>query len=98
MMNQDVLQRTDIEGLNDIRGRRWMFIGHVMRKGHDNDCGVALTWTPEGKKKRGRPKTRRRRTVEAEKKRAGWESWNEVRAAANDRDSLRRCVEALCAT
>ena len=43
--------------------RRW--IGHVLRKEHTHIPKVALRWTPEGKRK-GRPKSTWRRTVEAE--------------------------------
>ena len=32
------------------------------------------------------------------KPRGGWRSWNEVRAAANDRNGWRWCVHALYAT
>ena len=49
-----------------------------------NDRFAALEWTPEGRRARGRPKTSRRRTVEREGK-AGWKSWNLVKAAARDK-------------
>ena len=92
-MNQDVLQWTDMKRLgDDIRHRRWMFIGHIMKKRQDNDHGEALSGTPKGKRKKERPKTKWRRLVEAERIRAGWRLWYEVRAAANDRDNWRRCV------
>ena len=68
---------------DDIRRRRWMFSGQMMRKGQDNGCGVELIWTPEGQRKRGRPKTTWWRTPETDGARAGWKSWNEVRPAAN---------------
>ena len=83
-----------MERLNDIRRRQWMSMGHIMRKGQDNDYGVALTWAHEGKRKRGRHKTTWRRTAETERPRAGWRSRNEVRATANDRNSWFSCVEA----
>ena len=34
----------------------------------------AMTWTPEGKRTRGGPKTTWRRTVEKERAEAGWRS------------------------
>ena len=43
-------------------GRRWCWIGHVLRKEVNNDCAVVLGWKPEGKRNRGRPKTTWRRT------------------------------------
>ena len=41
-----------------------------------------MTWAPEAKR-RGRPKTTWRRTVEKERKEEGWESWNEVQTIAS---------------
>ena len=38
-----------------------------------------------GKRKRGRPKTTWRRTVEKERAEAGWRSWDEARVAAANR-------------
>ena len=33
---------------------RWRYIGHDLRKRNEEDQKVALIWTPEGKRKRGR--------------------------------------------
>lgn len=30
---------------------------HTMRKGYDNDCRTAMTWAPEGRRRRSRPRT-----------------------------------------
>ena len=51
----------------EVRRRRWNWIGHVLRKDRTDDCAVALGWTPEGRRKRGRPKTTWRRMVELER-------------------------------
>ena len=67
----------------------------LFRQQPDSDCVTVLTCTPEGK--RGRPKTTRRRTVEKERSRAGWQSWREMRTAAQDRNRWRVSVKALCA-
>ena len=97
--NKEVLKMAEIENLSeDVRRRRWKFIGHVMRKEPNNDCRTALTWAPEGRRKRGRPRTTWRRTAEREMEKAGWRNWSEVQMAAADRDGWRDCVEALCAT
>ena len=85
--NRELLERANVEKLSEeVRRRRWRFIGHVLRQQPDNDCVTALTWTPEGTRKRGRPKTTWRRTVEKERSKAGWQSWSEVRTAAQDRN------------
>ncbi|GIX73198.1 hypothetical protein CDAR_415331 [Caerostris darwini] len=46
---------------------------------------IALTWAPEGKRKRGRPMLTWRRMVENERNQTVWARWSEVRSAAADR-------------
>ena len=43
-------------------------MGHILRKEPNNHQRIALRWTPEGKRKRGRPKETWRCTVEREMK------------------------------
>ena len=94
--NRELLERANVERLSEeVRRRRWRFFGHILRQ--QPDCVTALTWIPEGKRKRGRPKATWRRTVEKERCKAGWQSWREVRTAAQDRNRWRAHVEALCA-
>ena len=57
-----------------------------------------LTWTPEGRRKFGRPKTTWRSTVENERRVLGWNCWNEARYVAADIASCRRCTSAVWAT
>ena len=61
----------------------------------NSKCETALTWTPEGRRKVGRPKTTWRSTIENERRILGWNSWNDVAA---DRANWRRCTSALWAT
>ena len=82
----------------EVKLRRWKMIGHILRQDHNNDCNIALTWAPEGKRRRGRPKTTWRRTVDKERREAGWKSWAEARTAAADREKWKSSVKALCAT
>jgi hypothetical protein len=79
-----------------ITKRRWKWIGHVLRKEPDDTNKIALYGTPEGKRKRGRPKVIWRRTVEAEIKRMK-ESWNSFQKTARDRHRWRALVAALLA-
>ena len=44
-----------------------------------------------------RPKTTWRRTVERERNKAGWKSWNVAKAAARNRECWSENVSALCA-
>ena len=56
-----------------------------------------LGWTPEGRRARGRPKTTWRRTVEQERNKAGWKSWEVAKSVAQDRKRWSVSVEDLCA-
>ena len=92
--------RTKLRPISEelVSRRRSKFIGHTLRQDQTSDSNIALTLAPAGRRKRGRPKTTWRRTVEKERADAGWRSWNETRIAAADRIEWRHSVEALCAT
>ena len=38
-------------------------IGHILRKDRNDDCNFAMSWAPEGKRRKGRPKTTWRHTL-----------------------------------
>ncbi|RUS71310.1 hypothetical protein EGW08_020929 [Elysia chlorotica] len=76
--------------------RIWRWIGHVLRKEQDAIPRVAVQWRPEGHRKRGRPKTTWRRTVEAEAAAMG-QSWGTLRMLAQDRERWKEFVAALIA-
>jgi hypothetical protein len=78
-----------------ISRRRWRWLGHILRKPAEDNCKVALTWAPEGKRKRGHPRTTWQRSAEAERKKLGWSRWNEVAAVAKDRERWRRFLVGL---
>ena len=97
--NNTVLEMAEVQKISaEVRRRRWNWIGHILRKDPHDDCAVALGWTPEGRRKRGRPKTTWRRMVEAERNGAGWRTWTSARRAAADRQRWRTDVQALCAS
>ena len=96
---KELLERASMKPLSvEVMSRRWKMIGHILRKDRNDDCNVAMSWAPEGKRRRGRPKTTWRRTAEKERQEAGWRSWEEVRTAATNREEWRSSVKALCAT
>ena len=47
----------------EIRRREFVWLGHTLRKGYDEIPSTALTWNPQGGRKRWRPKTDWHRTV-----------------------------------
>ena len=78
-----------------IQVRRWRWIGHILRKSPNDISRTALTWAPEGKRKRGRPRETWRRTVEKERNQLGWQSWEAAVASAADRDGWRNLLAGL---
>ena len=77
-----------------IMRRRWRWIGHVPRKEPGNITRTALQWTPERKRKRGRPNNTWRRTVEVEMKTLS-HIWGTIRKLAKNRQEWRTVVAAL---
>ena len=75
-----------------IKRRRWRWIGHVLRMNNQQNPCIALTWAPEGKKSRLRPKATWRRTVEEERQKMGFAIWSEAVTAARGRAGWRRQV------
>ena len=65
--NDEIRRRAGIEKISmQVRHRRWRWIGHVLRMPPDRNLHVALTWSPSGKRKRGRVRETWWRTVERE--------------------------------
>ncbi|XP_041367019.1 snake venom metalloproteinase BaP1-like [Gigantopelta aegis] len=71
--------------------RRWKWIGHVLRKDDTSITRTAVRWTPEGKRKRGRPKTTWRPTVEIEMKETGHADIAYVRVSEQSITESRGC-------
>ena len=71
--NYELRRRTGTEPIKQqVRRKRWKCIGHVLRMPPAALPRVALRWTPDGRRKRGRPKETWRRTVEKEMKENSW--------------------------
>jgi hypothetical protein len=96
--NEELYKKTGCKNVTtEIKRRRFKWLGHVLRMDPDSIPRTALRWTPQGKRKRGRPKTTWRRTVESELKELGI-TWGEAQKRAKDRNDWRSIVVALCST
>ena len=96
--NEELHRRTGVASVHEtVRGRRWRWLGHVCRMQSDSLPRTALRWTPQGKRKRGRPKETWRRTVERELKCRGLSLATAPRTAA-DRVRWRALVVASSTT
>ena len=94
--NVEIAARTGIDNIVDeIKRRRWRWLGHILRMNKVRHPLAALTWNPQGQRKRGRPHGSWRRTVCDERSKAGM-TWNELKWLAQDRKEWRRFVGALC--
>ena len=92
--NDEVRRIANIEKISIlIRKRRWRNLGHIMRRDINSHQRIALRWTPEGKRNRGRPKETYRRTVEREMKLVNLTSWQHAAGVAQDRDAWRNLVD-----
>ena len=67
-----LLERANMKLMTkEVKQRRWKMIGHILKQDQNSDCNIAMTWAPEGKRRRARPKTTWRQTVEKERAEAG---------------------------
>ena len=94
--NKDLWERTSQVQIEiEILKRRWGWHGHTLRKPNTNISRQALTWNPQGKRKRGRPKNTWRRDIDADITQTGL-SWKQLERIAQDRRRYRDVVHGLC--
>ena len=87
--NNDLYRKTGCQNIEiEIQIKRLNWIGHVLRMETSRSAKKCLRWNPPGKRKRGRPKTTWRRSVEAELKDMGL-TWGEAESLAKDRPAWR---------
>ncbi|KAK7098983.1 hypothetical protein V1264_003191 [Littorina saxatilis] len=93
--NEDLWLRTRQQPVEeDILQRRWRWIGHTLRKPASNITRQALTWNPQGKRKRGRPRNTWRRDLDADAKHMG-KTWGMLERLAQNRDAWRELIGGL---
>jgi hypothetical protein len=81
---------------NEIRRRKWRWIGHTLRKANTTIARQAFDFTPHGGSRRpGRPPKTWRSTVEDEA-RGKNKSWLELKHLARNRAQWKEFVDALC--
>ena len=97
IMNKDLYEKAGMMPVSDIiADRRWRRLGHVLRLANINNAKVSLTWSPEGRRRRrGRPKTTWRRTVESEWRRLGFTSWTQIEQVAKERTKWNELTYGL---
>ena len=94
--NQNLLQKTGLDPISQtVLKRRWRWLGHIYRMEDSALPKVALKWTPQGCRKRGRPMQTWRRTVDREVTERGL-TWGQIKKLAADRDGWRSRVNLMC--
>ena len=94
--NEDLWARTETRPIEEqIRKRKWDWIGHTLRKPVSNITRQALQWNPQGKRKRGRPKNTWRCNTVAEMETAGY-TWKQLAEQTKNRRGWRTVVSGLC--
>ena len=92
--NEELHKRTGVRSISEtIRTRRWRWLGHVYRMPPNSLPRVALRWTPQGKRNRGRSRETWRRTVQKDLKTRGLTMETAPRVA-NDRTKWRSLAVA----
>ena len=83
--------------IEELRKHRWRYYGHALRMGAERLPKQVLTWTPEGRRRRGRPNDTWRRTIQRDMKNHGLLA-RDVERVAEYRYDWRRLVADLWAT
>ncbi|VDP25893.1 unnamed protein product [Schistosoma curassoni] len=80
--NNQLWERTNqIPAEEEIRKKRWEWVGHTLRKAPNCVTRQALTWNPEGQRKRGRPKNTLRWEMEIDMRKMN-KNWMELEKKA----------------
>ena len=54
---EESYKRADMKPMSkEVKQRRRKMIGHILRQDQNSDCNIAMTWAPEGKKKKRKTK------------------------------------------
>lgn len=90
--NENLLNRTrQLPIENEIKKRKYGWLGHTLRKGADEITHSALEWNPQGQRGVGRPKMTWRRTVAAETSK----TFNQLRCIARNRTEWKSFVKNI---
>ena len=76
----------------EIQRRKWRWISHTLRKPQASITRKALTWNPQVRRKRGRPRNTWRRDMESEVNKMGY-TWLEIVTMAQRRIQWKAFTE-----
>ncbi|VDP16791.1 unnamed protein product [Schistosoma margrebowiei] len=94
--NNQLWERTNqIPVEEEIRKKRWKWIGHTLRRAPNCVTKQAPTWNPQGQRNRVRPKNILRWEMEIDMRKMK-KNWMELEKEAQDRVSWRMLVGGIC--
>ena len=80
--------------IQELRKRKWKWVGHTLRKEKPCITQQALRWNPQGKRRRGRPRNTWRRNTEKQMGEMGY-SWGDIERLAQNRVRWKSVVGGL---
>ena len=93
--NDDIWERTQQRPIvEEIKTRRWRWIGHTLRKPAHSTTRQALQWNPQGSRRRGRPRETWKRCIERDMKQMG-HGWSELGRMAQDKRRWKSLIRGL---
>ena len=93
--NINLWQRTNQHPIDtDILQRRWRWLGHTLKKPQNSITRTALTWNPQGKRRKGRPRNTWRRDLNMNMADMGM-GWPKLVTVTQDRRNWRLFVNGL---
>ena len=97
--NTELLERSDMSDIKlTIKQRKWRWLGHTLRKGHDDITNQSLKWNPQGNRKVGRPKSTWKRELQNELKKEINKTLSEASTVAASKEKWKDLVRGLCST
>ncbi|VDO71629.1 unnamed protein product [Schistosoma margrebowiei] len=85
----------EIPAEEEIRKKRWKWIGHTLRKAPDCVTRQAHTWNPQCRWRRGSPRNTLYQETEIDMRKMN-KNWMELEKRAQDRVGWRMLVSGLC--
>ena len=96
--NKEFWQKTNQPPVEEeLKRRKWRWIGHTLRKPKHNITRQTLRWNPQWKRGTGRPRNTRRRDFIAEMEIECYR-WQDLECMAQNRKRWRTVVSGLCTT
>ena len=95
--NEEIWKTGQAQAEAQIKRKKWNWLSHTLRKPTSSVVRHALKWNPQGKQKRGRPRSTWSKSVEAEGQTLG-HSLGQLEVLSRDRAKWRKLVVDLCST